>query len=427
MSASLRDRPRHMCSHSASAGNQHDFVAQLHIRVSRQSWRACPSHCRPKGRPATDSLVSHVRRQVVAGRRDSRSRRTRAPSRFKAEAYRFIVDNAALRVFADTGILEARGVIRAIATRFFGQALKRGEAGIPADPSSLRLMTMRFTVRCGANPRFAGPQSRTRCALLLSVWFLGAILIGAGGCGGGKTAKPEAEVASEGKAKSAKTDAEPSEAEEDVADAKPAKSKSAAKKAEIDGIPLDVVWFDDPLAVAADSTAVGGAAPAVAAAAPPKPATGGAMSGGSSAPPPPPAAAPAASGSGEWGELVTLETVVNETKKIKNRLTDSLVNVGKYNGNYKDGIQMDGAVLATLAHIVPKLEGSLTWKGDAPVVRDLAADVAKKANGLGQASFDPRDRHSTSSKACSAATSPRGWKTLPPSCRSANSPNGLPS
>ena len=248
---------------------------------------------------------------------------------------------------------------------------------------------MRFTDRSGADTRFAGPQSRTKGALLLSVWFLGAILIGAGGCGGGKTAKPEAEVASEGKAKPAKTDGEPSEAEDDVAEAKPAKSKSAAKKAEIDGIPLDVVWFDDPLAVAADSTAVGGAAPAAVAAAPPKPAPGGAMSGGSSAPPEPPAVAPAASGSGEWGELVTLEVVVNETKKIKNRLTDSLVNVGKYNGNYKDGIQVDGAVLATLAHIVPKLDGSLSWKGDAPVVRDLAAEVAKKANGLGQASFDP--------------------------------------
>jgi cytochrome c556 len=247
---------------------------------------------------------------------------------------------------------------------------------------------MRFTVRRGDSVRLRGPGSRTTIGAALAAWFLGTILIGAGGCGGGKAPKPEADTTSESKPKPAKGDETAPDAEEETADAKPSKSKASAKQAEIDGIPLDVVWFDDPLDVASDATAVGAPAGTAVAAATPKP-SGGGMSGGSSAPPPPTPPAPAATGSGEWGELVTMDAVVNETKKIKNRLTDSLTNVGKYNGNYKEGIQMDGIVLATLAHIVPKLEGSLSWKGDAPVVRDLAAEVAKKANGLGQASYDP--------------------------------------
>jgi cytochrome c556 len=167
---------------------------------------------------------------------------------------------------------------------------------------------------------------------------------------------------------------------------KPSPKKKAPKGPEIDGIPLDVVWYDDPLGVAADSTAVGGP-PAVAATS--KPSMGGGAASAPAPTPDEPAPAAQASATGGWQDLISGELIAAETKKIKNRLTDSLSTVGKYNGNYKEVIQVDAAVLSALAQVLQQHPDSLTWKADAPSVRDLAAELGKKAKGLGQASYDP--------------------------------------
>ena len=250
------------------------------------------------------------------------------------------------------------------------------------------------------------------------VWLIAVVLsVSAWGCGGGK---PPAEKESSDKptetAGATKSEAAPAAKSDDTAassgesDSEPAAAQGAKAKTKgpsIDGIPLDVVWYDDPLAVASDATPVGGGSAPAVAAAPTKPAP--------SQPAATPAeAAPAASGGSDWKDLITGELIGEETKKIKNRLTDSLSSVGKYNGNYKDGIQVDGVVLAALAQVLHEHPDSLSWKGDAPTVRDLSAELAKKAKGLGQASYDPSKEVFIKLEGVLSGNKPPGLEEAPP-------------
>jgi len=164
----------------------------------------------------------------------------------------------------------------------------------------------------------------------------------------------------------------------------PKSSKGKEKVVYIGDIPKDV-WFDDPLTTASDKTPIGGApkqtaAPTVAAtnAPAPEPATKAAAE----------PAPPAGGGKDDWKSIIPGEILVDETKKIKNRLTDGLSSVTRYNGNYKD-LQVDGAVLAALAGIEATHPDPVSWKADAKYVRDLGSDIAAKSKGLGQGSYDP--------------------------------------
>lgn len=170
--------------------------------------------------------------------------------------------------------------------------------------------------------------------------------------------------------------------------ASPSKSTAPKKGKEkvvyIGDIPKDV-WFDDPLTIASNNTPIGGgtpkpaAAPTVAANSAPEPATKAA------ADPPAPVAG---GGKDDWKSIIPGEILVDETKKIKNRLTDGLSSVTRYNGNYKE-LQVDGAVLAALAGIEVAHPDPVSWKADAKYVRDLGSDIAAKSKGLGQGSYDP--------------------------------------
>ena len=222
-------------------------------------------------------------------------------------------------------------------------------------------------------------------------WMLGwACLVSSllTGCGGGSKPKPDAtaETAAE-KPAAAKSQVEsPSQAEpeeHEAAAAKPA-SKKSSEAPSIDGIPLDVVWHDDPYTLAQDKTPVGG-----------PPAAGPTVAANNAAPkmeekPAAPATAPAAAagGSGDWASVINGESLVNETKKIRSSLKDALSSIGKYNSHYKEGIQVDAAVLASLAVVATNLPDGVSWKADAPTVRDLASDVSRKAKGLGQGPYD---------------------------------------
>lgn len=256
--------------------------------------------------------------------------------------------------------------------------------------------------------------STVALARWMPVWLIAiSLTVSAWGCGGGKpAAEKEAEPAGV-----TKSDPAPAKKSNDAAESKsepdsePAAAQSAkdkpSKGPSIDGIPLDVVWYDDPLAVASDATPVGGGSAPAVAMTPTKPA------------PAQPAAtptepAPAAGGGSDWKDLITGELIGAETKKIKNRLTDSLSSVGKYNGNYKDGIQVDGVVLAALAQVLHEHPDSLSWKADAPTVRDLAADLAKKAKGLGQASFDPSKETFVKLEGVLTGNKPPGLEEAPP-------------
>lgn len=207
-------------------------------------------------------------------------------------------------------------------------------------------------------------------------WIAVGLVVSAG-CG--SKSKPAAAEADEPASKAVeKTSA-------DSGSTKTASSKTSKKPAgpSIDGIPLDVVWFDEPLAVVADRTPLGmPATESGKTAAPPATATA------ESFPKPEATPTPAAGAGGSYADLITPEAIVKETKDIKNRLTDGLSTVGKYNGNYKDNISVDGAVLAALAQVAVSLPDGVSWKAHAPFVRDYAGEVSASAKGLGAGPYD---------------------------------------
>jgi cytochrome c556 len=150
-------------------------------------------------------------------------------------------------------------------------------------------------------------------------------------------------------------------------------------------IPYDI-WFNEPLTVAAENTAVAAAnvpttTPDV------KPSAGeqplaAPTPAGSDTP-----ASTAATGAADWKALAPISVLEAETKKIRNHLTESLKSVGQYNANYKD-IQADGATLAAIAAIVLEHPDPISWKENAAHIRDLGAKIAQEAQGLGKKPFD---------------------------------------
>lgn len=210
------------------------------------------------------------------------------------------------------------------------------------------------------------------------VLLCAVILGGLSGCGG-KSKNTEAEAGVEDGG---------SEQEPSTPTKSPSSKKGKEKVVYIGDIPKDV-WFEDPLTIASNNTPIGGGSPKPAAATP----TVAANTAPANDTPAKAAiadAAPPAAGGGkdDWKSIIPGEILVDETKKIKNRLTDGLSSVTRYNGNYKE-LQVDGAVLAALAGIEGTHPDPVSWKADAKFVRDLGSDIAAKSKGLGQGSYDP--------------------------------------
>ena len=139
------------------------------------------------------------------------------------------------------------------------------------------------------------------------------------------------------------------------------------------GIPYDA-FFDDPLAVVADSAVAPGAVT------PAKPE----MNEKPVADTPKPAA-----GKGElvWSEFLPIDNLQDEVKKARNRLTASLQGQGTYNGNYKD-VAVDGNVIAALAGIAIDHSGDVSWKANAPYIRKFGHELAEAASGLGKDNYE---------------------------------------
>lgn len=133
-------------------------------------------------------------------------------------------------------------------------------------------------------------------------------------------------------------------------------------------------FFDNPLEIVANSAVVAGPPTAPANTAP-APATEM------------PADTPKATASGDWAELMPVESLQSEVKKIQNRLKASLQGQGTYNGNYKD-ISVDGSVIAALAAITLEHSGEVPWKANAAVIRDLGHELSEAASGLGKDNYE---------------------------------------
>ena len=183
-------------------------------------------------------------------------------------------------------------------------------------------------------------------------------------------------------------------------------------------VPYDV-FFDDPLAVAAEGrtesratsastaaqpngkTSVASTEHTVGSAATPRATTAGETStppanraGTNSTTSAGTAAGKAAVPSTDWSDLIDPDTLDAEVKRIRTELTAGLQSVGKYNARYQE-IAVAGSTLAALAEIVVELPRSSSWKEHAANVRDLAASIHDAAKALGgpayQATKTPTD------------------------------------
>ncbi len=88
----------------------------------------------------------------------------------------------------------------------------------------------------------------------------------------------------------------------------------------------------------------------------------------------------------DWSTLIDSDTLDGEVKRIRTELTAGLQSVAKYNTHYQD-IAVSGATLAALAEIVAEASGAASWKEHAGSVRDLAASVHDAAKALGGPAF----------------------------------------
>ncbi len=87
-------------------------------------------------------------------------------------------------------------------------------------------------------------------------------------------------------------------------------------------------------------------------------------------------------GAADWPSLITGEVLADESKAIKNKLTQQLQDVGWYDRTYKE-MRVDATVLVVLAAIAPDVPDTPGWKTNAKFIRDVASEVAaeSKANG----------------------------------------------
>jgi hypothetical protein len=147
-------------------------------------------------------------------------------------------------------------------------------------------------------------------------------------------------------------------------------------------VPYDV-FFNDPLAVAAEGRPASTSADNQSLSASPAKAPHPATSGGSV-----PEKGPAADGKSnapskhDWNRFVEMDVLDAEVKRIRNDLAAQLQSVGKYNSHYQE-IAVAGATLAAVAEIVAEHAGSVSWKNNAPLVRDLGTKIHDAASAPG--------------------------------------------
>ncbi len=141
-------------------------------------------------------------------------------------------------------------------------------------------------------------------------------------------------------------------------------------------VPYDV-FFDDPLAVAAQGRPNGPAPPPLSAPAPASAAAGPQMHAGRPA---------AASSENAWARLIDMEVLDAEAKRLRQELTVHLQSIGKYNAHYQD-VGVAGAALAAVAEIAAEHPGTVSWKKNAPMVRDLGMRIHAAASAIGDQAY----------------------------------------
>lgn len=206
------------------------------------------------------------------------------------------------------------------------------------------------------------------------------------GCGGSQPPASSQKTTSTPSKESAKTSKASAESAPSTA------SRSKLVRVDIDGrkwigdIPYDV-FFDDPLAVVSNTQTVASANASTPTMASESSTTRTTDTPTETTTPAKPAETSAGSSSGTvWRSLITIEQLQQETKRIRNHLTQSLQSQGTYNGNYKE-LQVDGAVLAAIAAIVPEHEEGFSWKNHARYLREFGRQLNGSARALGKEAY----------------------------------------
>lgn len=145
-------------------------------------------------------------------------------------------------------------------------------------------------------------------------------------------------------------------------------------------VPMDA-FFDNAYEVASNQDPVhgagvevadveGGAKPAMTPEASTEPKQPAPTTDSASAPPTETATSPAA-GSDTWGDLISVATIDEEVKSIRNFLNENVHSVGTFNSSMLM-IPPKAAALGAVAGIVMEHPESIPWKDDAKYIRDLA-------------------------------------------------------
>lgn len=169
--------------------------------------------------------------------------------------------------------------------------------------------------------------------------------------------------------------------------------KSSARRAEskvteqdgrkfLDGIPYDV-FFDDPLAVVADTQTVASVST-------PKP--NSPLPPTAETNPTPPVVKPtAAATSPDWSTYIAMDQLQDESKRIRNQLTALLQTPAAFSADF-EVVKMHGAVMAALALIVSEAGDGVNWKTNAAHIRDYGAEIFEAAKAPGKPNFDQTSR-----------------------------------
>ena len=91
-------------------------------------------------------------------------------------------------------------------------------------------------------------------------------------------------------------------------------------------------------------------------------------------------------GTSRWAEVISGDTLDEEAKLIRTRLTGNLQTVATYN-NSIDATTVDTLVLAALAGIAERTDGDVRWKDRAAEIKTLAYDVWSAVGSRGAKAF----------------------------------------
>ena len=163
--------------------------------------------------------------------------------------------------------------------------------------------------------------------------------------------------------------------------AEPAPAKDLVRTDEqgrkwLGNVPYDV-WFEDPLAVAAEG---GSDEPAS------TPTVAGTTPAAEPTEDPVETSAKDTESSADWPQLISGAVLDDEAKRLRNQIGDVVQSVGRFNQQYKS-VQAHGTTLAAVGEIARIHTDPVRWKENAGTVRDLGVRIREAASSSGREAY----------------------------------------